>query len=173
MNGFNRIVANTFLAVTALLMAASLSACTLVITPEPASSQPAPALNPNGVIFTVEQTEASLIAIWPEPEGAWQPTAADIAKLEEDLPEFLKSAEDRHLRPDPPIWEREPEYMRQYLGIIEDGEQIIYANFFCTIHDIDWRNELVFVSDGGDCFFSVKYNPTSKEFFDLSVNGEA
>jgi hypothetical protein len=65
------------------------------------------------------------------------------------------------------------DYMRQYLGIIEGGEEIIYANFFCTDHETDWHNEFVFVMDGGDCFFSVKHNPGSGEFFDLSVNGES
>jgi hypothetical protein len=151
-----------------IVMLAS-GACNLVITPQPAH----PDRNPNGVIFSADQTQANLDVIWPAPEGTWTPTEADVLKLEADLPAFLQTAQHAWLRPDPPIWEREPEYMRQYLGIVEDGREIIYANFFCRSDDTDWRSEFVFVMDGGDCYFNVKYDPQSGEFFDFSVNGEA
>jgi hypothetical protein len=151
-----------------LIIALTLAACNLVITPPPS-----PQLNPNGVIFSAEQSEANLDVLGGNVSGTWTPAVADVAKLEAELPAFLQRAEDPWLRPDPPIWERVPDYMRQYLGIVEEGEEIIYANFFCTINDMDWHNEYVFVLDGGDCFFQVKYNPQSGEFFDLSVNGES
>jgi hypothetical protein len=157
-----RIIA-LLLLVVVLLATAS---CNLTITPPPPVE-----LNPNGVIFGQEQTEASLDVLG-EVDGTWEPSAADVAELEAALPAFLQSAENPWLREDPPIEERVPTYMRQYLGIIEDGEEIIYANFFCTINEMDWHNDFVFVLDGGDCFFQVKYNPASGEFFDLSVNGE-
>jgi hypothetical protein len=147
----------------------SSAACNLVITPPPT----VPELNPNGVIFTPEQTTAAIDAIGERVEDAWTPSAEDVAKLEAELPAYLQTAENPWLRADPPIWEREPEYMRQYLGIVEDGEEIIYANFFCTINDMDWHSEFVFVMDGGDCFFQVKFNPESGEFFELYVNGES
>ena len=149
------------------------TACNLAITPPPTTPAPTVTIHPHGVIFTAEQTEENLDVIFPRPEGTWTPTAADIAKLEADLPAFLRSAENPWLRTDPPIWEREPQYMRQYLGIVENGEEIIYANFFCTVDELDWQNEYVFVMDGGDCFFQFKYNPQSSGFFDLSVNGES
>jgi hypothetical protein len=66
-----------------------------------------------------------------------------------------------------------PDYKRQYLGILENGEQIIYANFFCDATFEEWRQEFVLVNDGGDCFFQVKYNVATGEFYDFSVNGEA
>lgn len=145
-----------------------ISACTLVITPPPPAE-----LSPNGVIFTAEQSEESLPWLVPEAEGVWTPTAADVAALEADLIPYLHTAENPWLRPEPPIWERVPDYKRQYLGILEDGEQVIYANFFCDAYSGEWREELVLVSDGGDCFFQVKYNVATGEFYDLSVNGEA
>jgi hypothetical protein len=52
----------------------SLVACNLVITPPPPSQ-----INPNGVIFTAQQTNASLDAIWPEPTDSWTPSEADVA----------------------------------------------------------------------------------------------
>lgn len=149
-----------------LLLTLALAACNPVRPPEPNA-------NSKGVIFTAEQSEAELYFIAPNATGAWQPSAADVAKLEADLPAFLQSAENPWLRTDPPIWEREPEYMRQYLGIVENGEKLIYANFFCSDSGGDWQEEFVLVMDGGDCYFQVKYNPTTGEFFDFSVNGEA
>lgn len=150
----------------------AVAGCNLTITP-PTGEPNTVELNPNGVIFTIDQTSANLDMFYPQPEGVWTPIAADVAKLEADLLTFLQTAEDPWLRPDPPIRERVPNYMRQYLGIVEEGEQIIYANFFCNSHEIDWHNDYVFVLDGGDCYFQVKYNPATGEFFDLSVNGEA
>jgi hypothetical protein len=106
------------------------------------------------------------------PEGAWTPTTADIAALEANLPDFLSASTDPHRRTDPPIVDRLPDYMRQYLGIVVDGQEMIYANFFCTINEMDWHTEVVFVMDGGDCFFQVTYDPQSGDFSNLSVNGE-
>ena len=154
----------------ALFLLAVLAACQPV--PSPATT-PSPALNPNGVIFSAKQTERELSYIAPQAIGAWTPTAAEVAKLEAALPAFLQNAKNDWLRPDPPIWEREPDTMRQYLGIVEDGAEVIYANFFCNAHDDDWHNELVMVMDGGDCYFQVKYDPGTDKFFDFSVNGES
>jgi hypothetical protein len=168
-----------FLSIVLLAMIVLAGACTNMITPPSATPEmptpeaPIPETNANGIIFTQAQTEASLDVVWPRPSGVWTPTAEDIAQLEADLPAFLRTAQNPWLRPDPPIWDREPDYMRQYLGIVENGNEIIYANFFCDPHDFDWRSAYYFVNDGGDCYFQVKYNPQTREFFDLSVNGEA
>jgi hypothetical protein len=130
--------------------------------------------SPNGVIFTAEQSQADLSWIDPQAEGTWTPTSADVAKLEADLIPFLQQAQHHWLRPDPPIWERAPDYKRQYLGLVKDGEQVIYANFFCQVDDgMDWKKEFVFVNDGGDCYFQVIYHVATGEFSDFSVNGEA
>ncbi len=145
-----------------LMLTLSIVACNLVVTPPPPSQ-----INPNGVIFTAEQTNASLDAIWPEPTDTWTPSEADVAALEADLPAYLETAENQWLQDDPPIVERVPDYMRQYLGIVENKQQIVYANFFCTIDQINWHNEFVLVMDGGDCYFQVKYNPQTGEFFDF------
>ncbi|MCC6456843.1 MAG: hypothetical protein IT328_17945 [Caldilineaceae bacterium] len=155
-----------FLNVFALTL--GLSACSLVITP-----MPPPQRSPNGVIFSAEQSAEVLPWLMSQAEGAWTPTDADVAALEADLLPFLHTAEHPWLRPEPPIWERVPDYRRQYLGMIENGEQVIYANFFCDANIGDWQQEFVLVNDGGDCFFQVKYNPATGEFYDFSVNGEA
>jgi hypothetical protein len=145
--------------------------CTFTITP-PAST-PRPEISANGVIFTAAQSEANVDAVGGNVTETWTPTAADVAQLEADLPAFLQGAQDEWLRTDPPIWERASDYMRQYLGIVEDDTQLIYANFFCAADHDDWRTTFVFVMDGGDCYFQLKYNPQTREFSAFSVNGEA
>lgn len=171
----------TILLVCTLVLALGSASCTLAITPptsqpsseaNTSSTTPAVERSANGVIFTAEQAEAEFPSIGLQVEGAWTPTGADVAALEAALPDFLRTAQDSHLHPDPPIWERAPDYYRQYLGMVENGEQVIYANFFCSEHD-NWQEQIVFVLDGGDCYFQVKYNPHSGEFYDLMVNGEA
>src|SRR5688500_18964406 len=105
-----------------LLLAVLLAtaACNLTITPPPLETQPPVDPNPIGVIFGQEQTEASLDVLGPV-DDTWTPTAADVAALEAALPAFLQSAENPWLRDDPPIDERVDTYMRQYLGIVEEG----------------------------------------------------
>ena len=146
-----------------------MAACQPVRPVTPASTP----RSPNGVILTAEQTQAQLDWISNAAEGAWTPSDAEVAQLETDLLPFLRQAQNPWLRPDPPIWERAPEYKRQYLGVIEGGERVIYANFFCRIDEgIEWAREFVLVMDGGDCYFQVTYHPQSGEFSDFSVNGE-
>ena len=78
-------------------------------------------------------------------------------------------------------------YYRQYICFInEKGEQIIYVNAFCGVVDtpkeingeskwepFDWKNDLLIVEDGGDCYWSIWINLTKQEYYDLIVNGEA
>lgn len=144
------------------------AACNLTITPPPPTQN-----NANSVIFPAEQSAEYWREMNTQTDEFWTPTAADVAALEADLIPFLQTAEDRHFRPSPPIWERVPEYKRQYMGLVEEGERVIYANFFCDADATNWQEELVFVMDGGDCFFNVKYNTETGEFYDLIVNGEA
>lgn len=80
---------------------------------------------------------------------------------------------ENYLRNNPAIRNLE-EYKIQLFGYLnKDNEKIIWANYFCDAHGIDWQNNLVFVHDGGNCFFNVKVNLDKKEIFDFEVNGEA
>ena len=68
--------------------------------------------------------------------------------------------------------DRLPEYKRQYVGIVQNDKELILVNAFCT-DEFDWQEEAVIVSDGGDCFFRVIYDPATGTFTDFEVNGEA
>lgn len=140
-----------------------------------ASAQATPNLqDKRWVIFPAEQAKDQGIGEWLMANGQsakyWTPSEKDILALEHGLGGYLQKNPDRFYE-GTPVWDRLDAYNRQYIGIILDGKQIIYANYFCDSADMDWRKNFVFVMDGGDCFFQFKYDVDSAEFFDLQVNG--
>jgi hypothetical protein len=66
------------------------------------------------------------------------------------------------------------QYYRQYLPVMnENGEKEIWINCFCNAMEIDWRENLIFVLDGGNCYFNLKINLSKQTYYDLIVNGDA
>lgn len=65
-------------------------------------------------------------------------------------------------------------YKRQYVAALNSkGEKEVWLNCFCKAGDKDWRKDLIIVKDGGNCYFSLKINLTSGQYFELRVNGDA
>jgi hypothetical protein len=129
----------------------------------------------DGVIFVGENAEGAGVAFdFSEPIiDYWTPTEADVAALEAGLPTFLESEipPDHYNRR---ILERLYLYKRQYFGLtLEAGQPVIYANFFCVDEFDYWLESLVFVMDGGECFFQLLYDPATDSFSRLRVNGFA
>jgi hypothetical protein len=100
----------------------------------------------------------------------WTPGKNEIIKLEAKIKSYLKKAA---AKSSPNLWSKLATYKRQYMGIVRNGRKVIFSNFFCQSFDIDWKTTPVAVDDGGDCFFTVLYDPGSAVFSDLRVNGEA
>jgi len=129
--------------------------------------------NRNWVIITKERAVELGIASWLlESDGFWTPSVDDIEKLEGEITEYLSQNPDEFYR-QPPVWQRFDEYQRQYIGLERGGRQIIYGNYFCNSGSVNWRQDLVVVEDGGDCFFQVEYDVESGLFIKLLVNGES
>ncbi len=64
-------------------------------------------------------------------------------------------------------------YVRQYVATINsEGEKEVWVNCLCSTSG-EWRNHLIFVMDGGNCFFSLKINLTTGQYYQFSVNGDA
>jgi hypothetical protein len=62
-------------------------------------------------------------------------------------------------------------YKRQYVPVINDkGEKIVWVNYFCDDNSY-WMKEPVVVCDGGEYFFQLTVNLTTKKYYDFSVNG--
>ena len=129
-----------------------------------------------GVIFS-EENAPDLVAGLDGPDAAevleyWTPDEDDVEALEDGIEDYLDTAaDDGDVESD--LVDRLPDYVRQYAGIVEDGEELILANFFCDDVGIDWESVPVVVEDGGDCFFRVTYDVEREGFSDLEVNGEA
>jgi len=65
-------------------------------------------------------------------------------------------------------------YRRQYYAITnEKGEKEVWINCFCHSWGENWRKELIFVFDGGNCYFNLKINLETGKYYDVRVNGEA
>lgn len=128
--------------------------------------------NYEGVIFPAEfASDSALWAYVNNLEDYWTPNAEDIAQLEANLPAFLEANAEQFNRD---IVAELPDYIRQYLGYTVEGQRLIYVNAVCGHGgNYDWRNELIGVEDGGDCYFQVVYNFETGEFSELIVNGQA
>jgi hypothetical protein len=127
------------------------------------------------VIFTGENAAGQGLGYEfnDDPEAYWTPSQAEVAALEAGLVDYLQRELSEGMwgyR----VWERLPEYGRQYFGLVFEGERLIFANYFCnTSDDMNWQEQYVLVMDGGDCFFRLLYNPQTGEYSNLIVNGEA
>ena len=63
------------------------------------------------------------------------------------------------------------EYRRQYMcSINKKGEKIVYLNCFCN-SDLDWHKFIIRAMDGGNCYFHLKINLSTRDCFDFVANG--
>ena len=104
----------------------------------------------------------------------WQPSDDDINTAEKLL---LQAFEDQKRGTINRLLNKSlDDYDRQFIGAIdESGDKIIWINLFCKSEEIsfkDWKNKLVFVKDGGKCYFNLKVNITKNIYTDFMVNGE-
>lgn len=112
-------------------------------------------VGPNeGVILPASAAPDLLSWTGAEAEGFWYPRYEHLVAAEDALRDQSTG-------------------FRQYAGFIEDGERKIYINAFCDDPGMDWKREVVFVLDGGDCYWQAIFNVTTGEVEMLIVNGEA
>lgn len=65
-------------------------------------------------------------------------------------------------------------YKRQFVSVITDKGKIVWVNCFCDASwATNWDTEILQVFDGGNCFFNLKIDLTTKRYFDVIVNGQA
>lgn len=64
-------------------------------------------------------------------------------------------------------------YKRQYIAMINDKEEkVVWINCFCQVpEDFDWHKNIVRADDGGNCYFNLLINLTTRKCSDLMVNG--
>ncbi len=104
-------------------------------------------------------------------ESHWLPSESIVKKAEPVVIEYIKQK-------DPNILRKLPEYRCQYMGIIKKGKKLLFCNFLLyrgekDLFTKDWKNRIVWVLDGGECFFQIEYDIELKKCISFSVNGEA
>lgn len=99
-------------------------------------------------------------------------TADDIQKIETLLSDCItNNNSDRNRLTDIEDLKR---YKRQYVAVINStGEKEVWVNCFCDASNKDWKNEIIEVLDGGNCYFNLKINLTKGQCYDLMINGFA
>jgi hypothetical protein len=125
------------------------------------------------IIPSEDATEFTDLFISEPIQGAWTPTEADIAALEQDMPGYLQTVATSTPWISDDFVDRLPDYKRQYAGFVQGGQNLILVNATCAGDDLQWQKSPVIVMDGGDCFFRVTYDPASGTFSGFQVNGEA
>jgi hypothetical protein len=55
----------------------------------------------------------------------------------------------------------------------EQGEKEVWINGFCNDIGPFWRNQLVLVLDGGNCYFNMRINLTKRTLLSAGTNGYA
>ncbi|SDD00270.1 hypothetical protein [Williamwhitmania taraxaci] len=115
-------------------------------------------------------------------------TTDDLLKIEILLKKCINDYNPYHERQFKEINDKHPEYKlekksfiidlvrykRQYVAITNvKGEKEVWVNCFCATWNTDWRKDLILVEDGGNCFFNLKINLTTGQYYELMVNGDA
>ncbi len=123
-----------------------------------------------GAIIPESRAEAMVDGLFePAPSGYWTPEQGQVVALEAAIAGYLQSAAPEGSRLRSGI----DGYQAQYVGILRGEREVIYANFFCSSHVDDISQSLVVIDDGGDCYFTVEYDPAANSFAELAINGEA
>ncbi len=62
-------------------------------------------------------------------------------------------------------------YRRQYVPVINSKEQKeVWINCFCSYDNEDWHKKIVFVFDGGKCYFHLYINLSTRTYYGLNTN---
>ncbi|WP_115559443.1 hypothetical protein [Xanthomonas dyei] len=93
--------------------------------------------------------------------GYWEPSHQQIEQLESRQDALTPSiAEPR-------------EFDRQYVGVVIEGQRLIYINAFKLPNDppVKPAREAIKVCDGGSAFWGALYDPQTGAFSQIAVNG--
>jgi hypothetical protein len=109
----------------------------------------------------------------PSPDkfsGTWQPSEAEIKEMESRFSQIKKLRVKKCCIQGARV-ENPEEYYMQYIGIIVGGKKLIYINAFADSNpDEVWKENAVNICDGGTAW-GVLYNPKTKKFYELAING--
>ena len=124
----------------------------------------------NDKSFLIAKQDAPNFSYLHQPKISqyFTPTPAAIKQLQAALEGHLEAQAEQQ----PQLFEvlkLYPQYRAQYLGVIDQGRQLIIGNHRCDKGSI---TKVFTVKDGGACYFQITFDPKTAAFQDLFVNGE-
>jgi hypothetical protein len=136
-------------------------------------------------IHTVISDTSQLKWITKDLVSFWTPNTVDLRLTESILKKAIKENLNEYWSLLDTLTVKK--YYRQYVFYIDSqNDSIVHINAFCEvlerpvdsagtwiIRPYDWKNYLIIMRDGGDCYWSIKINLTKNTYFNFMVNGEA
>lgn len=129
-------------------------------------SSPAPAPAPARYVVPAARGAEFYVGHYTDAGEYFEPAEADVDAFEARLESFLRTANDADARS---LADELSGYRRQFVGVVREGNRLIFGNFFCSDKP---ATVPVIVDDGGKCYFNVFYDPRTRSFSKLSINGE-
>lgn len=53
------------------------------------------------------------------------------------------------------------------------GSKMVWINCFCSTYSSNWKENIIQAKGGGKCYFNLKINLSTKQYYDFIVNGVA
>lgn len=123
------------------------------------------------IIFIISLTLAAVANadnIWVKAkEGNWEPSGEILTAMKTEIEAYVKN-EAKVQRRELLNWN---EYMFQYLATEVKGQKNILVNALCGKRDPQELEYFHLTAGGGNCYFSLKYDPEKKHYYGLFVNG--
>ena len=103
--------------------------------------------------------------------GLWPPSVDDVLLAERGLEAFLRTSLAWR---SPRIRANLSLYKRQYTGFTRAGRRLLAVQFFHPdsppVHDGTWATTYLTVAGGGDLFFRLTFDPSSRTYGNVWVN---
>ena len=122
---------------------------------------------------TIIDAGAGMDAEFGKGYKSWTPEEKDIAAAEKIL---AFAFEDQKRPTINRLLNRKPDdYCKQFVGATDaNGDKVIWLNCFCRDQESqfkNWKNNIISVKDGGNCFFNILLNISKNTYTNLMVNG--
>jgi hypothetical protein len=119
-------------------------------------------------------SDPALADSWIEVKGGdWSPSPEILGDIQKNLERYVRENANYYHRGPLKRWDS---YVFQFQGRQTPltRRRFIFVNAVCNIDSgSDLSARFIEVLDGGTCYFSLKYDPEKKEFYDLLINGVA
>ena len=109
----------------------------------------------------------------------WAPDIYEFERLDLVLEKAIHDGEFKFMKV--PTLKRLKKSYRQYICYVDDnGDKLVYINSFCEMYssyiddkhrEFDWKNKILYISDGGPCYWHVTINVTKGSYSHVVTNG--